>query len=354
LPVTVLHTCDGALDDADRPKFDQLKTRLAVGPTKVLLFLHGGLVDREHGEETATRLSTAGPHGLNAPADWEQIYVVWRTGALETIRMNWGDLATNDRLYRALLRRLLSFLVGKLQVSDGSGRSASAAVALTPAEIDARLSGASDQPFADIDAALARGRLAGRGAAVEDVPDVFLAGEFTAELQRDPDFTAAVDDIDAALNPARPEARGAGGPGDAAAGVQSLRRLDPDVQAELKAAVPPTVEGRFVVTSAMLIKQLLEHGAAIVLRIVGRYRSGSEHGIQATIVEELARELYGDLVGATIWGMMKKGRPRSLCSRASRLGALGRLHRGRRAKDRGHRAQRRDDLGDGVAARRCQ
>ena len=332
MPVTILHTRNGVLDDQDRPALDQLKARLATGPGKVLLYLHGGLVDQVHGEATATRLSGAGPHALNAPAEWEQIYVVWRTGALETIRANWTDLADNDRLYRALLNRLLGFLSGKLRLSDGSGRSAGATVGLSPAEIKARLSGTSgqpvDQPFADVDAALARGRPGGRGAAVENVPDAYIAAEFSTALQLDPEFTAAVEDIDAALNPPLPGARGVSGHGDAGAGARSLRRLDPEVQTQLQQAVP-AAQGRFVLTSIALLKELVQHGTAIALRVIGRYRNGREHGIQATIVEELARELYGDLGRSHDLGNDEEGRQGSLRPWRSRLRGLERIDRGR-------------------------
>ena len=309
MPVTVLRTRNGVLDNEDRHALNELSARLAGGSTKVLLYLHGGLVDQAHGEATAARLSGAGPHGFNASADWEQIYVVWRTGALETIRTNWTDLATNDRLYRALLKRLFGFLLSKLQLSDGTGRSAFAAVGLSPTEITARLSGTSaqpiDQPFADVDATLAGNRPDGRGAAIENVPDAYIAAEFSTMLQLDPEFTAAVEDIDAALNPSRPGARGVSGHGDAIEGAQSLGRLDRKVQTELQAAVP-TADGRVVLTSLAVLRELVKHGAAVALRVISRYRRGREHGIQATIVEELARELYGDLVGATIWEMMKR------------------------------------------------
>src|SRR5262249_13839517 len=126
MPTTVLRTRNGVLDLDDRQSFDNLKVRLAAGPIKVLLHLHGGLVNQAAGEPAAARLSGLGPAAFNAPADWEQIYVVWRTGAFETIRTNWLDLASNDRLYRALIKRLFGFLSGKLRLSDGTGRSAGA------------------------------------------------------------------------------------------------------------------------------------------------------------------------------------------------------------------------------------
>jgi hypothetical protein len=308
MPITVLHTTDGVLDAADQPALTQLTARLAAGQGKALLYLHGGLVDQANGESAAQRLSGAGSQAFNAPVDWEQIYVVWRTGALETIRTHWTDLATNDRLYRALLNRLLGYLAGKLRVPDGSGRSVGAAAGLSPAEISARLSGRAprpDHPFADVDEALARGQPAGRGVAIPAMADADIVAEFATALQLDPDFTAAAEDIDAALNPPIPGARAVSGHGNAAAGIQSLRRLDPAVRTKLETVVP-AASARLAFTSFAVVKELVQHGAAIALRVIGRYRNGTNHGIQATIVEELARELYGDLVGATVWGMMKK------------------------------------------------
>jgi hypothetical protein len=305
MPTTVLRTRDGVLDNEDRQTFQSLATRLGAGPAKVLLHLHGGLINQASGEAIAARLSGSGPAAFNAPADWEQVYVVWRTGVFETLRTNWLDLAQNDRLYRALLKRLLGFLSGKLRLSDPVGRSVAETTGLSPAEIDARLSSTSDHPFADIDAALARGRPEGRGAQVEDRPDADIEDEFETVLQSDPEFTGAVDDIDAALNPVSEGRGGTAGHGDAAAGAQSLRRLNPATRDELQGAVPEAL-GRGLFTSAALLKKLVKHGSAIALRVIGRYRNGREHGFQATIVEEILRELYGDLIGAAIWGMMKK------------------------------------------------
>ena len=116
MPVTILHTRDGQLDDADVDVLSALKRRLESGRSKILLHLHGGLVDEAAGMVAAQRLSGAAPSGFNAPADWEQIYVVWRTGGLETLRTNWKDVFENDRLYRTLLTRLMSFMSGMISI----------------------------------------------------------------------------------------------------------------------------------------------------------------------------------------------------------------------------------------------
>ena len=305
VPVTILHTRDGELDAADQSKLKALADRIAGKDVQVLLHLHGGLVNNGKGDELANRLSTPGKLSFNAPPDWEQVYVVWRTGVLETISANWIDLASNDRLYKALLKRLMGYLASKLRLADGSGRSAGSALGLSPAEIDARLRSGSDAPFADIDVRLAEGRPAGRGADVQTTSDAIIELEFRTGLQMDAEFTAAVEDLDAALNPVRLGRGGTSGKGDEADGRRMLERIDGSVRQELESEVPAAL-GRGVFTSAALMKKVVEHGVKIALRVIKRFRADRDHGFHATIVEELARELYGDLVGASIWGMMKK------------------------------------------------
>ena len=100
----------------------------------MLLYLHGGLVDDKAGRETAVRLAGPAPSGWGLPADWLQLYVVWRTGVFETIATNWLDLARDDRLYKVVLEKLMWFVARKLGVPGQVGRSAAAAAGLTEEE----------------------------------------------------------------------------------------------------------------------------------------------------------------------------------------------------------------------------
>lgn len=307
MPVTVLRSRNGVLDVADQPQLAALKTRLlaAGGQARVLVHIHGGLVPQAKGEEIAARLSGSGPHAFNCPGDWEQVYIVWRSGAFETIRTNWMDLAHNDRLYNALLKKLLGFVAGKLKLPDGTGRSAGAVSGLSPAEIQRRLNAQGDNPFADVDAAVNAGRPLGRGVETPEQDDDSLVQEFSTALRLDPEFTEVAADIDAAINPPSAGRGGASGVGDAAAGFAILTRLDAQVRQDLDATVSLSV-ARAVPSALGVLKGLIEHAAKIAVRVIKRYRQGRDHHFQATVVEELARELYGDLLGATIWGMMKQ------------------------------------------------
>lgn len=296
---TVLRTRSGALDSQDRPTFDALKTRIAKGSPKILLHLHGGLVNEGFAVGMAGRLSGTGDRAYNAPADWEQVYIIWRTGALETLKERWKDLATNDRLYRTLLRRLLVHLSGEIALPPGLGRAAGRQ-ALTAAHVEAQLQPGIEEPFAAFDQAVDSHPAATRSAGVSNdaEEDLMLA------LKQDTDLEDAANAIEAALTEQMPAAVRAGTLGDAATGRLSLARLDDRYKAEFKAAVEAEASTRGIVTGTVALK-VIKLAFKIGINVLNRYRRGRDHGLHATVSEEIARLLYGDLIGSIVWGMMK-------------------------------------------------
>lgn len=46
--------------------------------------------------------------------------------------------------------------------------------------------------------------------------------------------------------------------------------------------------------------------AKLVIAVAGRYKDGTDHGLHCTVVEEVLRSAYGDLIGSAIWSQMKK------------------------------------------------
>ena len=148
---TVLRTRDGKLDAADEAAFAAFQKRIAEDQPKILLHLHGGLVDQKSAEDMATRLSGIGEASYGNPDGWEQVYIAWRTGAFETLRTNWKDLAENDRLYNVVLRKLLEYVSDKISPPGVGSRSVGAAKGLSAAEINARLKPGVDAPFKDVD-----------------------------------------------------------------------------------------------------------------------------------------------------------------------------------------------------------
>ncbi|ATL98525.1 hypothetical protein CK910_08555 [Aeromonas sp. CA23] len=129
-----------------------------------------------------------------------------------------------------------------------------------------------------------------------------FAIEFKDELRADADFQNVTSDIDEAVNVpsgARVASAGANQP----AGERMLDRLNESIKRELEP--PPIVAGhhRGIVSISAL---LLKHARNIALSCFKRFRSGRDHGLHATVVEEICREFYGDLIGAKVWGMMVK------------------------------------------------
>lgn len=289
--------------DPSQQAITDLKTDLAETDAKLLIHLHGGLVDEASGVSTADRLAGVRPDGFELGADWTQLYVVWRTGAFETLRQEWESIVKDDRLYQAILRRLLIFVARKLVLPVDGTRGDHAAAAPDEAELLQRITGKLDPsvPFTTFDGALGTDAEPGRRATIlgpQDEGD--LALEFQAELNSDLLFQDAAGDIDAVVN-ARADGRVALSPGDAERGERSFARLDAAVKAELMADAPDGVGRRGPVSVAGF---LLKHGALIAYRCFKRFRSKRDHGLHATVVEELCRELYGDRIGAKVWGLM--------------------------------------------------
>lgn len=301
MSATIIATRDGAIDESDRSAFQSILTGLSG--KKIWLHLHGGLVPEGSGREIAERLrGAAEAGGFGLKDDWTQIYVVWRTGAFETLKANWTDLFENDRLYKAILKRLIEFVAGKVGLRDQGGRAIGQHFVLTPQRIRELLDARPDHdPFQDVEDVLSADG-GGRGPMVSSQDDFDLEEEFKTLLSRDIDFNDAVEDLASAVTVQAGRAQGAAG--DAEAGLASLARLDAEIQRQVTGALPTEPGARL--GSLAVAHFLLKHGGRIAVRCIQRFRARRQHGLYPTIVEELARECYGDLIGATIWGMMKK------------------------------------------------
>jgi hypothetical protein len=297
---TVLRTSGGVLDAQDQAAFAAFLARIGTGSPRILLHLHGGLVDRSAAEKMADRLSGVGDTAYNVPGHWEQVYVVWRTGALETLAKNWIELAANDRLYNAILKRLLSFISRKVGVEARGGRSLALEGWLTPATIQKRLASGSDNPFGDVDDL----HVTTTGTRSAPTVDANAEDELALELESDTELEEAAGDIEQSLATRHPAVTRSGAGGNALEGEKSFGRLDPRIQEEFEGETREAVSTRGII-SGEIIRKVVVHGVKIGTRVIRRYREERDHGLHATIVEEIAREFYGDLIGSAIWGMMK-------------------------------------------------
>ncbi|TIU89778.1 MAG: hypothetical protein E5W03_02885, partial [Mesorhizobium sp.] len=182
-------TRNGAADPGQTRLLSDLAAELSKPEAKLLIHLHGGLVDEASGLDAADRLSGNGENSFQLGPEWTQVYVIWRTGAIETIKTNWTDLAHDDRLYQTILRKLIGFVSKKLGMPSLGARG-SGSLSINEAEIQRRLTGkAGQRPFDDIDAHMAPGLPTGaRAAIVSEQTDGELALEFLKELREDGSF----------------------------------------------------------------------------------------------------------------------------------------------------------------------
>ncbi|MGQ0582097.1 MAG: hypothetical protein ACT4O6_09185 [Reyranella sp.] len=294
-------TRNGTADPGQEQSISALAAELGKPNAKLLLHLHGGLVDEVSGLAAAERLSGNGPNSWQLGPEWTQVYVVWRTGAFETLKTNWTDLVHDDRLYQTILRKLIGFVAKKLGMPALDARGPGS-LSISEAEIHRRLTGqAGKRPFDDIDIHMALKLPPGtRATIMSEQTNGELAMDFQKELAEDDSFQRIAADIDEAVNvPSGARAPSVGA--DIVEGRKMLGRLDGSIQGEVTHS--PVVGGkpRGIVSAGIF---LVSHAGQVAIRCFKRFRGGRDHGLHATIVEEVCREFYGDLVGAKVWGMM--------------------------------------------------
>ncbi|MEL7517700.1 MAG: hypothetical protein AAFN48_01960 [Pseudomonadota bacterium] len=298
MPTTILRTQNGYLDQEDEAKFDALSARLIADAAPLMIHIHGGLVDEDTGVSGAERL--AGPEGYVPPDEYEQLFIVWRSGLLETLRTNWRELHRRDRLYRSLIGKLLEFTARKLGLpipsAMGPESIGGAPIAYNARmDIERRLASSDPARFADIEALLDRESPDIAGISEDD-----FAAELEAELANDTALIAVAQDIEAVFAPA---AESLSFVGNSSEGREVLDRLNPEVVGQLRTqfSVQSGAEG----FGFSVLRKLIVYGAKIGWRVWRRFRSGRDHGIHATVIEEILRELYGDHIGSAIWTLMK-------------------------------------------------
>ncbi len=308
----VIATRNGVADPGQESVISELKRRLAEPDARLIVHLHGGLVDEMNGREIATRLSGRSERSWNLDDQWTQLYIVWRTGAIGTLKTNWTDLVTNDRLYQAVLSKLLRFVARNIElpVSDGAGaRSAGEFFGLNEGEVLRRITGTGEakhrlNPFEDLETELKVRAHDGARAGFRGGTSLAAQVEaFRIELDGDASFRRAIEQL-AAGGGTDAGARGSSSIKDAAAGQKSFERLSEVVRKEI---LKDPVSGRKGERGIEPLSfTLLKRSTATAFRVFKRFRDQRDHGFHATVVEEVCREFYGDLVGAMIWGMIKR------------------------------------------------
>jgi hypothetical protein len=284
--MNVVNLRNGQFDATTRPQMAALFAAFKSDATNNLcVHFHGGLVSEANGMKLAERLlpiyrqtNTAYP-----------MFFVWESQLLETIRNNSSEIFNED-FFQKLLKHALSFVAGKiLQGAGGKG------VSITPvgrAEVQKQLDNVASGQASWTQ--LSDGQIA----SVSELSTA-EAEQLRATLESDPGFMSEVQMIANSVEPPDTIARSRG----LTTSGSKKTLMDPTVLADVQRERASGVDG----TKGFLSSVRLVKGAVLVVaRTISRFRAQRDHGVHATIVEEIFREFYVSAVGQTIWGHMKK------------------------------------------------
>mgnify|MGYP001569964457 CR=1 FL=1 len=273
---------NGVLDDTTEDDVRRLVADLK-NTSKLVIHLHGGLVSKSSALETAERLrpfyEKAGAH---------PVFMVWESGLLESVRNNLREI-NKEEIFKILVKQVMKYAVGKL--SDLAGGKASGQLAL-PNDItvakEFKRSEVGEEPYENIKAS----------PALQDLNDAERK-RFEDSLAADLNFQK---ELQAIINGALPEnEKKETSKGITVAHRKSSKTLmSPEVVEEM-VAENKEKEGKGI---TVVMKAVVKAGK-IFWRVIRRHREGRDHGLYATVIEEIFREFYIANIGAAVWGVMK-------------------------------------------------
>ncbi len=264
-------------------RFEELFDRVETSAeAKLLLYVHGGLVSEENGRDEAAFLN--GYLEQFEAQGWYAGYLVWRSGLGEVLGIGHNRLA-DDPLFRRIVEKTLQ-RVGRHALPDEG----IALAAFAEADLETAMATAEVVPVEDAATIEAKLRATGEAGYVEHVEELseqqLEESDFAEELRSDPEFMALVEGT--AL----------------AARADVLENLDEDVRREIQARTVAGPAGLSLSASPAGIV-LIIHIVRAAYRVLKRFVTDRDHGLGPTVVEEIARELYLDRIGAWVWSTMK-------------------------------------------------
>jgi hypothetical protein len=273
-----------------RKAFDNFAT--SEQKDRLVIHFHGGVVPLSDAETIAEGLMETYLGAAGYP-----FFVMWQTGVVDVLKNNWREITQED-ISSVLVERISQFIIGKLDQSPGEkGEEVELPTKFEIQDEITTKQAADQEPFFERDT---------EAADLDPELNAVEQAQFEAVLEGDADLTQA------ALKLNREDAP----------------ELNPTLEDELSEARIATDPGdKGIISTATLAAA----GMRILKRILKRFSAGSDHGIYTTVVEEVARELKGDLIGGIVWKHMKKDTadsfdgPAHTCGGTALLEEIGRI-----------------------------
>jgi hypothetical protein len=285
----------GRFSGTSRTQLASAFERFRTSPQKdrLILHFHGGLVPLSAAEDIATRLLPLyRDQGLGYP-----LFAMWESGLWEVLRNNWQEIVQQD-VFPRLVERVLQFVIGKLDQEPGE--KGTTVDLPTRFEVQAKMQ----------EARVGKEPLVERHDDAEKLDESLTPAEekqFTELLQSDTVLA------EAASRMSREE----------------MTELAPDLQKDAEQARTAQNPGdKAIIETALLVRA----GLRVLVRCLKRFANKRHHGVYTTVVEEVAREIKGDLIGGIVWKHMKKDTADSYSGAADTYGGsalleeIGKLH----------------------------
>ncbi|NQD92939.1 alpha/beta fold hydrolase [Pseudomonas sp. CrR25] len=277
---------DGEFNGTTAGDLEQLFSTVTSSPTAdhLVVHFHGGLVPRSAAEKMAEGLLP-----VYREAGAYPVFFFWNSGALKVLANNLDEVIKEPVFWR-LVRRLAQLLAGKLGES------------MATRGLTIETESIKDIPENPEDLLeWTRKHEPRPSEAITDLTPT-QSNQIERELKQDAVLKAESAAIAAALRE----------PAEIAQDLALPKRGGAAVRASRKSLMSPAVLKRIAedspepgTRSVATLLAIAKYGVQIARAVIGRYRNGRDHGLLTTIVEEVARTLYADSIGSTVWTLMK-------------------------------------------------
>jgi len=300
----VIHLVDGKLSPKSSTSNADVSSIVnqaitADAPSGIVVHFHGGLVSEKSARATAKERL----YPLYAEAGKAYpVFFVWESGFFEAPLNNIKEIAKED-LFQEFVKKAVEWALKKLPSGIGlkGGSGASVNEADLRKEFDAWFSGQRDTlpdqvlPKAGVSEAEISAKTKGVSVDPKD-----LEVDIADSIEGDSDFQKAVQAVHNGLHQGGqplPSTKGSG------SSVSSASLLSKEAAGRLFKSSSTTTKGFGPISWLRVAKSV----AAIVIRVIKRFRKGRAHGLYVTVVEEVLRELYIDKIGRRGWWDLMKG-----------------------------------------------
>lgn len=256
-------------------RIQYLINKAAQEDKPLLIHLHGGLVSRGKGESIVDRLAPVYGNAGAVP-----LFFVWQTGLIETIQANYKEI-----FQRALSRWGIKFIKRRLRKNNPRLVSIKS-ISQNPKETE----------ITTID--------------IEKIDNEKIINEELANYELDHIAQRLWDEYndsvknDELLDTGLPIKR-ASEEFNRAISVHSDTAEAETLKHELF-KVPQEVSLLGWQSVISIVKRnIIVALIRATINVINRFRNQTHHGFQATVMEELSREIHGDKFGALIWNLMK-------------------------------------------------